>query len=68
MKQIKLTQADIESNPLLKKIGAKAGQVMEYSFVNSGKTQTNESPETNEGDGEDDEEGGGNHPTKKPGG
>lgn len=70
MKQIKLTQVDIDANPLLKKIGAKAGQSMEYSFVSSGKT-SNESTETNEGDGEDDGEGGeggGNHPTKKPGG
>lgn len=50
MKKIKLTQADIDSNPLLKKIGATAGQVMEYSFVNSGKTNTNEQSESNEED------------------
>jgi hypothetical protein len=40
MKQLKLTQADIDANPLLKKIGATAGQTMEYSFVPSGKTKT----------------------------
>jgi hypothetical protein len=67
MKQIKLTQQDINKNPLLKKIGAVAGQTMEYSFVSSGKA-ANEST-TNEGDEEDEEDGnGGNHPGKKPGG
>jgi hypothetical protein len=49
MKKVKLTQSDIDQNPLLKKIGAKAGQTMEYSFVNSGKTKTNEQSESNEG-------------------
>ncbi len=49
MKKIKLTQADIDQNPILKKIGAKAGQTMEYSFVTSGK-QSNEQSESNEGD------------------
>jgi hypothetical protein len=59
MKTIKLTQADIDANPLLKKIGAVAGQSMEYSFVTSGKTTSNE---TNE---EDDDTGGSN-PGNKP--
>lgn len=69
MKKIKLSQADIDANPILKKIGAKAGQTMEYSFVTSSKTSQHESTtsEGDEGDGEDDGNGG-NHPTKKPGG
>jgi hypothetical protein len=69
MKKIKLSQSDIEANPLLKKIGAVAGQVLEYSFVTSSETNTNESTtdEGGEGDGEDGEGGGGNHPGKKPG-
>jgi hypothetical protein len=61
MKKVKLTQSDIDQNPLLKKIGAKAGQVMEYSFVNSGKTKTNEQSESNEGD----DTGGSNPPPDK---
>lgn len=66
MKQIKLTQKDIDANPLLKQIGAKPGQVMEYSFVSSGKS--NEAT-TDEGEGEDGEDdgSGGNHPPKKGG-
>jgi hypothetical protein len=70
MKKVKLSQADIDANPLLKKIGAKAGQTMEYSFVTSSKSQPNASTQnTDEGDnegGEGDGEDGENHPTKKP--
>jgi hypothetical protein len=62
MKKIKLTQQDIDNNPLLKKIGAKAGQTMEYSFVSSGKAKTNEQSESNEGDEDD----GGIEVPKKP--
>lgn len=67
MKQIKLTQADIDSNPLLKKIGAKAGQVMEYSFVSSGKTSNESTTEEGGDDGEGEDGNGGNHPPKKGG-
>jgi hypothetical protein len=52
MKKIKLSQADIDANPLLKKIGAVAGSMMEYEFVTSGK-QSNEQSESNEGEGVD---------------
>jgi len=69
MKKIKLTQADIDANPLLKKMGAVAGQEMEYSFVTSSKTNSNATTtdEGGEDDGEDGDGGGGNHPGKKPG-
>jgi hypothetical protein len=69
MKKVKLTQSDIDQNPLLKKIGAKAGQVMEYSFVTSGKTGNakTESSESSDEGGEEDEGNGGNHPPKKGG-
>lgn len=63
MKKVKLTQSDIDSNPLLKKIGAKAGQTMEYSFVSSDKSSSNEQ-QSNEGD--DDENDGGIEVPKKP--
>jgi hypothetical protein len=69
MKKIKLSQADIDANPILKKIGAVAGHTMEYEFVTSSKTQSNETT-SDEGDGEggeDDGGNGGNHPGKKPG-
>jgi hypothetical protein len=69
MKKIKLTQADIDANPLIKKIGAKAGQTMEYTFVTSSKTKadaTTTTEDDNEGGEDDGEDGGGNHPGKRP--
>jgi hypothetical protein len=63
MKQLKLTQADIDANPLLKKIGAVAGQTMEYSFVPSEETGKNEkNKKVTKRDGN-----GGNHPPGGPG-
>lgn len=63
MKQIVITQAILDANPLLKEFGAKIGQTMEYSFVSSEQTDKDEK---NKGAVKRDGNGG-NHPPGGPG-
>lgn len=63
MKKVKITQEDLDNNPILKEIGAQVGQTMEYSFVPSEQTDKDEK---NKGAVKRDGNGG-NHPPGGPG-
>jgi hypothetical protein len=59
MQKIIITKQLLDANPILKQIGAVAGQSMEYGFVSS--KETNDNEQSNE----DDDTGGSNPPPDK---